>query len=140
MAIFNSANPMFASGTSNDVYSTEETRIGTWVDGKPLYRRVCTATSPSSVKDANQYVMSLGYDVGLVSVSGTIISSAGASVQLPSLGGIGTNCQIYAGLPDVRVDGEIYMGVHHTNYTSRPITFTLEYTKTIDQATGGLPE
>lgn len=23
-----------------DIYSTEETRIGTWIDGKPLYRRV----------------------------------------------------------------------------------------------------
>lgn len=23
-----------------DVYSTEETRIGTWIDGKPLYRKV----------------------------------------------------------------------------------------------------
>lgn len=121
--------------SSEEVYSTEETRIGTWIDGKPLYRRVCTATSPSSVKDANQYVMSFGYDVDLVSVSGTIISSAGASVQLPSLGSAGTNCQIYAGLPDVRADGKIYMGVHHINYTSKPITFVLEYTKTTDEAT-----
>lgn len=129
-----------AFDASNDIYSTEETRIGTWINRKPLYRRVCTATSPSSVKDANQYVMSLGYDVALVSVSGTITSSAGASVQLPSLGCVGTNCQIYAGLPDVRADGKIYMGVHHTNYTSQPITFTLKYTKTTDQATGGLPE
>ena len=28
------------SGTSEEVYSTEETRIGTWIDGKPLYRKV----------------------------------------------------------------------------------------------------
>lgn len=26
-------------GTSEEIYSTEETRIGTWVDGKPLYRK-----------------------------------------------------------------------------------------------------
>ena len=30
-------------GATNDVYSTEETRIGTWINGKPLYRRVFTA-------------------------------------------------------------------------------------------------
>lgn len=27
-------------GSAGEVYSTEETRIGTWIDGKPLYRRV----------------------------------------------------------------------------------------------------
>lgn len=26
--------------TPQEVYSTEETRIGTWIDGKPLYRKV----------------------------------------------------------------------------------------------------
>lgn len=26
---------------AGEVYSTEETRIGTWIDGKPLYRKVC---------------------------------------------------------------------------------------------------
>jgi len=26
------------SGPGEEVYSTEETRIGTWIDGKPLYR------------------------------------------------------------------------------------------------------
>lgn len=26
-------------GTAQEVYSTEETRIGTWIDGKPLYRK-----------------------------------------------------------------------------------------------------
>lgn len=25
---------------AEDIYSTEETRIGTWIDGKPLYRKV----------------------------------------------------------------------------------------------------
>ncbi len=29
-------------------YSTNETIIGTWIDGKPLYRKVYSITSPSS--------------------------------------------------------------------------------------------
>lgn len=35
-------------GSTEEVYSTEETRIGTWIDGKPLYRRVLLAVTPSS--------------------------------------------------------------------------------------------
>ena len=30
------------SGTEGEVYSTEERRIGTWIDGRPLYRKVLT--------------------------------------------------------------------------------------------------
>ena len=32
------------SGSEN-VYSTEETVIGTWIDGKPIYRRVIEAAA-----------------------------------------------------------------------------------------------
>lgn len=31
----------------NEVYSTEETRIGTWIDGKPLYRKTVTVKNLS---------------------------------------------------------------------------------------------
>lgn len=42
------------SGSSKEVYSTEEQRIGTWIDGKPLYRltistTIFTGTSRSAV-------------------------------------------------------------------------------------------
>lgn len=33
--------------SAGDVYSTEETKIGTWIDGKPLYRKVFVVTIPS---------------------------------------------------------------------------------------------
>lgn len=34
--------------TSNTVYSTEEKRIGTWIDGKPLYRKVIAGEGATS--------------------------------------------------------------------------------------------
>ena len=34
-------------GTAGEVYSTEETRIGTWVDGKPLYKKAFVDTTGS---------------------------------------------------------------------------------------------
>lgn len=35
-------------GSAGDVYSLEETRIGTWIDGKPLYRKLFFGTLSSS--------------------------------------------------------------------------------------------
>ena len=40
-----------------DVYSTNETVIGTWIDGKPLYRRYFNFTTGS--KSGNQYIMNI---------------------------------------------------------------------------------
>ena len=34
------------SGSAEEVYSTEETRIGTWIDGKPFYRKSLYKESP----------------------------------------------------------------------------------------------
>lgn len=36
-----------AGGGNSNIYSTTETEIGTWIDGKPLYRRVFTGLSIS---------------------------------------------------------------------------------------------
>ena len=42
------------SVTSDDVYSTEETVIGKWIDNKPLYRKV-TVLDPEFIKGDNHY-------------------------------------------------------------------------------------
>lgn len=34
---------------TQDVYTIEEQRVGTWIDGKPFYRRVIIGLSPSSI-------------------------------------------------------------------------------------------
>ena len=43
-----------SSGGSTDVYSTEETAIGTWIDGKTIYRKVLSMDLPS-VSSSNNY-------------------------------------------------------------------------------------
>ena len=43
------AVPQDSSG-GGEVYSTEETRIGTWIDGKPLYRKTLVGTSPGQLR------------------------------------------------------------------------------------------
>lgn len=40
MSILNIINPAsFGNSSPSDIYSTEEVRIGTWIDKKPLYRK-----------------------------------------------------------------------------------------------------
>ena len=36
-----------SGGSLEEIYSTEETRIGTWIDGKPLYRMYLEGTLPT---------------------------------------------------------------------------------------------
>lgn len=49
--------------TINEVYSTTETRIGTWIDGKPLYRKVLSLTTPSVQNQVGYYqIPGLGSD------------------------------------------------------------------------------
>lgn len=40
-----------------DVYSTEEIKIGTWIDGKPLYRKVIEFTYPNSKNGTKIYTI-----------------------------------------------------------------------------------
>ena len=41
-----------------NTYSTSEQRIGTWIDGKPIYRKVIQTTSPS-VDDTNTNIYTI---------------------------------------------------------------------------------
>lgn len=42
-----------SSGGASDVYSTEETAIGTWIDGKTIYRKVIEVGTLTSVSSGN---------------------------------------------------------------------------------------
>ena len=36
-------------GSENQIYSTDETVIGTWIDGKPIYRKVVTLSTTVTI-------------------------------------------------------------------------------------------
>ena len=40
-------------GASSEVYSTDETEVGTWIDGKPIYQKVVSVTLSSTVKSGS---------------------------------------------------------------------------------------
>lgn len=136
MAIFNSANPMFASGASNDVYSTEETRIGTGVDGRPLYRRVFDTSTPTTSSRWVTLENTVTKNVLQVYTLRGIYknnSSPGDFVATEYHAGDNVNLQY-------SLSGGVMIYCAASGFLNKPILIVLEYTKTTDQATGGLPE
>lgn len=114
-------------GGSSEVYSTEETRIGTWVDGKPLYRRVVKATLPSGVTGTPFYTISNADEIVSYKVT-AYYSSSNMYVQFPF--------QLDAGWGGVVViDSGLQLRGTATSIFGNPYTAIFEYTKTTDVAT-----
>lgn len=111
-------------GTAEDAYSTEEARIGTWIDGKPLYRRVFDATTPD-VYGSPRLLQTIGgmdtlvYAYGRVKTSNTDFVSWSIPTYFLNL--------------MQKADGVYAMLVGTGNdWINRPMTVIAEYTKTTD--------
>lgn len=128
-------NPMFASGASNDVYSTEETRIGTWVDGKPLYRKVFVG--PFAGVNVSTVVGTETPDVDAVTYLSAITlltNGRWTPFPYPPSSTIWAVCQFAAD------DHKVYIITNNPVFVGHDVYVVMHYTKTTDQATGGLPE
>lgn len=118
-------------GSSSEDYSTEETVIGTWIDGKKLYRRVFAFTTPSNYSlwtNVGVAVENIDY---LAETVITFISSDGAKIQCPFRDNASTIEFCYK-------SNGIEMYLNHTGgdyFKSRPARAILLYTKTTDEAT-----
>ena len=108
-----------------NTFSTDEICIGTWL-GKPLYRRTFNITSPSQIT-SSEPILILGSDCSIVKYDGFLNTANKGSYPL--------NCwfsstdYIYSYVTDSNV---LRLKVSLENYANRPITVTLEYTKTTD--------
>lgn len=72
-AVPQSADGLGGGGSSEETYTTQETKIGTWIDGKPLYRKVVTLyATVASGKTANQKVMDMDGVGQIVSERGSL--------------------------------------------------------------------
>lgn len=127
------------SGGSSDVYSTEETVVGTWIDGKPIYRKVYVTTSASTAVNVAD-TTSLHVDT-CVQLEGIIQSSVSGSKHKQKIGDGIVNGETALWIRD---SGYIAMSIKgvSTNpnfYDGQPVTITFEYTKTTDTATIAIP-
>lgn len=126
-----------SSGIVNNVYFTEETVVGTWVDGKPIYRRVIfysgTIKAGANItlsSDVNQNnIFMIRYDCFIQQVNGAFVVAAAPS----RIGGAAQTVLLIgnAGL-------QLLVGADYPEQATGAYAI-LEYTKTTDIATIEIP-
>lgn len=109
-----------------NVYSTEEQRIGIWIDGKTIYRRVFPFTTPASHSAAGEFVW---HETGIrIENVETLISSKilmSSSDGYLSAGQSTNNLSIEGGRLLCSIQG-------YSTLCSRPAVAIIEYTKAKD--------
>lgn len=107
-----------------DVYSTEETVIGRWVDGRPIYRKLfyMTAVTSTTWITTSTNIPNMSALVSLRGLVDTEENNIGL-VEIPSYNlNIGINS-----------DGYITMFTSGGKFQGKVITIFMEYTKTTDR-------
>lgn len=139
--------------SSSDVYSTEEQVVGTWIDGKPLYRIVVVKTVTQMNGNSQNWV-NLGIDTSSISVvSAKCINCAveyesgnkrvmyGDTGRLEfrsflynSSGATASGLFIYEGCIVEKIGEVLKFTVMANGATTATATLCIEYTKTTDSA------
>ena len=123
--IGNIKGPAGKDGSENQIYSTDETVIGTWINGKPLYRKIIK----TSVKQGVQKI----YDVSnmnlddIICMNGSLSQSEGSIVHIP----YGTSSNDFAVVYYPKSSNQIEINTSRAGI----VNIILEYTKTTDTAT-----
>lgn len=102
-------------------YSTTEQRIGTWIDEKPIYRKVVTFTNTSTNWEVIGTINNMNLVIG---IRGTVYDGGNSITAIPSFGT--DNVQIY-----VTSSGTINKK-STSYYQNKTGVLILEYTKTTD--------
>ena len=116
----------------NEEYSLSEKRIGTWIDGKPLYRIMIPATVNSNTEGTISLITS-----GVPNPD-TIIINVGKSVShynTSVVGGAYNNPNYYSSTTDygnLYIDVNKVLHIKNTSGTQRQYYICIEYTKTTD--------
>lgn len=115
------------------IYSTEEREIGVWTDGKPLYEKTITATTPSNANTDAQVADVSGLSIDtMVNISGMVYAtSLGQTVPITWSYASNIMGSVYY------ADGYLKQLMTNINYCSKSERITIQYTKTTDTAGSG---
>ena len=112
-----------------EVYSTEETRIGTWIDGKPLYRRIVEFNTPSTANPSSS--------ASVYTFQATMTPKKLATFVYPADNGI-YPISFLASINEYIMcfiqNSILYIRVSSSLYVNKRACSIVEYTKTTDQA------
>jgi hypothetical protein len=114
-----------ATGGGAINYSTEEQRIGTWIDGKPLYQKTFVETTPSSA-NVDSEIISLSSDVEFVHNIIGYVKTVSASVPINFSYASNDYVNVYYASSANTIQ------IKQSSYNSFPCYITIQYTKTTD--------
>ena len=117
------------AATTLDVYSVEETVVGQWIDGKPIYRATLVGVAPSS----ETILTDTGIYDEIIEQKGWLVSGTRAGVTLPQA--LNSTYRLEILLNDT---GNLRL-ISCSNYSGRVYHYVIEYTKTTDAATIEIP-
>lgn len=119
-------------GSSNnveqEVYSMQETRIGSWINEKPLYRKVIEAITPQTIESISSIanINELNVDK-IIYISGWFETREGIQIFFDTAD---TDENWSARI--IRNKNNINCKVTDDNFTNKPCIIIIEYTKTVD--------
>ena len=129
-----------ASTPCEEVYTTEETVVGTWIDGKPLYRKVTEVKIPDTGLITSDVSLEETIDKNfetLVKADIIVDLSVGDYRVWPTHVDRDISMMFQRG----RASGWAWLRANSTSaatyYQGATLRFILEYTKTTDQGAGG---
>lgn len=118
-----------AINTSNN-YSTEEKQIGTWINGKPLYRKVINTTSPICNTNGTYVISTIdvadNIDFAVIELA-FILDNANQVQTIPYINNSGNMIKAF-----INANKKIHLTHNVKDYSERQVTVVVEYTKTTD--------
>lgn len=123
-----------ANYTPQEVYSTEETRIGTWIDGKPLYRKVYENLVFPTSAGINQRILAVPSGLDSVVVLQGFLNAAPHRYPIPFASHTSRGTTIAL----IIWDNAVYLDFHAVQevvsaFSGKPYVVWIEYTKTTGQ-------
>lgn len=118
------------------IYSEEEREVGVWVDGKPLYQKTLSLTTPSTTDDSIVSDLSLLQIDVVTDIKGVIVARGELTSQIIPIFWSHTSQLI--GTLYFDIDGKTLRQKLSTDtYLSKNEFVTIQYTKTTDVAGSG---
>ena len=115
-----------------EIYSTTERKIGKWIDGKTLYRKVINTTAPTCEQDGTYVTSTIdiadNIDFAVIEL-GFIVDSANQKQTFPYINNSGNVIKAF-----INVNKQIHLAHNIKSYNGYAVTIIVKYTKTTEEA------
>lgn len=122
---------MMMSTNNSDYYSTDEKVVGVWTDGKPLYQKTYTVTTPALNVAGNVGNLPANVDK-VLKIDGIVYGGDGTYYYYTPANHINADVRISTWVR--YAEQTIAMSISMSIYANMPAYLTIQYTKTTDAA------